>query len=75
MVGQVGEHQGSGTGTFTPAEVDIWEGEQPANVKATFAAPGEYLFRVQAIDNPGETASYQFHCCWTNGFVRVTVTP
>ena len=69
------KHQGPGAVTFSPSEVDIWEGEKIANAQATFSAPGEYVLRVQAIDNPGENASYQFHCCWTNGFVKVTVAP
>ena len=43
-----------------------------ATTTATFSEPGEYLIRVQAIESPG---SFEFHCCWTNGFVKVTVTP
>lgn len=69
------KHRGPGDVTFAPSEIDIWEGANIANAKATFSAPGEYVLRVQAIDNPGENASYQFHCCWTNGFVKVTVSP
>jgi hypothetical protein len=69
------KHQGPGAVTFSPSEIDVWEGEKVANAKATFSAPGEYVLRVQAIDNPAENASYQFHCCWTNGFVKVTVAP
>ena len=69
------KQQGPGTVTFTPSEVDIWEGEKSATANATFSVPGEYVLRVQAIDNPSENASYQFHCCWTNGFVKVTVAP
>jgi hypothetical protein len=69
------KHQGPGAVTFAPSEIDIWEGGNLAAAKATFSQPGDYVLRVQAIDNPGENASYQFHCCWTNGFVKVTVTP
>lgn len=69
------KHQGPGAVTFSPSEIDIWAGEKMANSKAIFSLPGEYVLRVQVIDNPSENASYQFHCCWTNGFVKVTVAP
>ena len=68
-------HQGPADVKFSQSDIDIWEGEKSATAKATFSAPGEYVLRVQAIDNPSENASYQFHCCWTNGFVKVTVAP
>jgi hypothetical protein len=69
------KHQGPGDVTFSPKEIDVWEGETTVETKAAFTKPGEYVLRVQAIDNPAESASYQFHCCWTNGYVKVTVTP
>jgi hypothetical protein len=69
------KHQGAGEVTFTPPDIDLWKGEDStAATKATFSAPGHYVLRVQAIDNPSENGSYQFHCCWTNGYVNVTVT-
>jgi hypothetical protein len=68
------KHQGPGDVTFGPKEIDVWEGETTTASTATFSKPGEYVLRVQAIDNPGEGGSYQFHCCWTNGYVKVTVT-
>ena len=46
-----------------------------ATTSVTFARPGDYELRMQAIDNPNEGGSYQFHCCWTNGYVRVHVNP
>ena len=44
---------------------------------ASFSQPGSYVVRVQAINdvessrNP--TYGFEFHCCWTNGYVRVEV--
>lgn len=38
----------------------------------TFSAPGEYLLRVLAFNVIRE---FEFQCCWTNGFVPITVTP
>ena len=43
-----------------------------ATTTATFSEPGDYLLRVQAIDGTG---SFEFYCCWTNGYVEVTVMP
>lgn len=69
------KHQGPGDVSFSPQQIDVWEGQTNTATNATFTKPGAYILRVQAIDNPGEGGSYQFHCCWTNGYVRVTVTP
>lgn len=70
-----GKHQGPGGVTFSPQAIDVWEGQTATATNAVFDKAGEYVLRVQAIDNPGEGGSYQFHCCWTNGYVRVAVTP
>ena len=45
--------------------------EEEATTTATFGEPGEYLILVQAIDGP--TSSFEFHRCWTNGYIPVTV--
>jgi hypothetical protein len=48
-------------------------GEGTVRVVATFSAPGEYLINAQ-VDNwrvPDSSSGDQ--CCWTNGYVRVTV--
>ena len=36
----------------------------------TFAEPGEYLLRLLAFNVIRE---FEFQCCWTNGYVPVTV--
>ena len=69
------KHQGPGAVTFrevTPA-VDPKSGQ--AITTATFAAPGEYVLRVRANDASGVASAGHAQCCWTNGFVKVTVTP
>jgi hypothetical protein len=43
-----------------------------ASTSATFSAPGEYMVRVTAVQT---LASMVQHCCYTNGYVKVTVTP
>jgi hypothetical protein len=65
------KHQGPGEVTF-----DRWESEVGAEggevtAAATFSAPGEYMLRVMAVES---IAEIEFHCCWTNGYVRVNVT-
>jgi hypothetical protein len=42
---------------------------------ATFSAPGEYVVRVRANDASGVAGAGHAQCCWTNGFIKVTVTP
>lgn len=60
----------------SPSEITVENGKGTALVQARFPAPGEYLLRVRAdqfASAPDSGAGDQ--CCWTNGYVRVTVTP
>jgi hypothetical protein len=45
-----------------------------ATTTATFTVPGAYVLHVVANDYSGEGGS-GFQCCWTNGQVKVTVSP
>lgn len=69
------KHQGPGEVTFTRSDIQVQEArsdELEVTTTATFGTPGEYLLRVQAVDwNRGNSFGYE--CCWTNGFVQVTV--
>ncbi len=64
-----------------PGDVDFSETEQEFEASsdqnpvttATFSEPGEYLLRVEALDETGEGGS-GFQCCWTSAHVRVTVS-
>ena len=73
-----------------PADVSFSEVEQQIDVDgdtatttATFSEPGDYLLHVYAIDASGQSAEGELavsmsgyaQCCWTNGFVPVTVDP
>jgi hypothetical protein len=62
--------RGRGTVTFAPAK-PIIDATGKATVTARFSEPGEYVLRVEAIDMP----SHDFQCCWSNGYVPVTVAP
>lgn len=58
---------------FTPAEqqLGLTDRRGVAATTVRFEEPGEYQLLVQSINN---TAAFEFHCCWTNGYVSVTVT-
>ena len=47
-----------------------------ATTTAQFSRPGQYTLRVLAWDssgNQGPVMAAGFQCCWTNGYVHVTV--
>ena len=68
------KHQGPGDVVFseTTAEVDAAAGTMA--ITATFNEPGSYVLRVRANDASGVSGGGHAQCCWTNGFVQVTVT-
>jgi len=60
-------------------KLDLDGGEKPAGtvsgkatVNVTFAAPGEYILRVEGNDSTGPGGG-GFQCCWTSAHVGVTV--
>jgi hypothetical protein len=61
------QYRGAGAVEFANATPAVERGK--ASTTATFKAPGEYVLRALASD--GSIPSAQ--CCWTNGYVRVTV--
>ena len=63
-------HQGPGMVDFAESEISVDRADGMATTTARFMEPGDYLIRVQSINT---TASFEFHCCWTNGFVPVRV--
>jgi len=69
------KHQGHGAVTFseTEIEVPISESGGTATTMVTFSEPGDYVLAVQAIESLRN--SFEYHCCWTNGYVKVSVRP
>ena len=64
-------HQGPAGATFTRKAIDVEEsGEFTTTV--SFSQPGDYVLRVTALEHLGALMQ---HCCWTNGYVEVAVTP
>jgi hypothetical protein len=69
------KHSGPGVVAFTPPRTPIAELQGMVTTSAVFKQPGEYVVRVRA-DNFGRVdTSPGNQCCWTNGYVKVTVTP
>jgi len=66
-------HAGPGHVTFTPPNATIPNAGGMATTSATFDAPGAYVLRMTASQG-GVAGNGHSQCCWTNGYVRVTVT-
>ena len=69
------KHQGPGEVTFEPATSRVPNAGGTATTNAKFSMPGEYIIRVRANDASGVTGAGHAQCCWTNGFIKVTVKP
>jgi hypothetical protein len=71
------KHQGPGSVTFSATEARVDAPKGQTTTTATFDRPGHYVIRLQAIndtENPRDpTYGFEFHCCWTNGYVDVDV--
>ena len=69
------KHSGPGVVVFTPPSTPLPELQGTTTTSVVFKQPGEYVIRVRA-DNFGRLdTSPGNQCCWTNGYVNVTVTP
>jgi len=69
------KHQGPGEVTFSEGRLEVASAGGNVTMAATFSEPGEYVLRVRANDASGVSGAGHAQCCWTNGFVKVTVTP
>ena len=67
------KHAGPGPVKFDPAKSGLMELEGTDSTTATFTQPGTYTLRVRAdnFGRPDTSAGNQ--CCWTNGYIKVTV--
>jgi len=62
-------HRGRGSVLFDDTNPEVEDGY--AGTFATFDTPREYTLYVLVSDG----SSQGFQCCWTNGYVKVRVTP
>ncbi len=67
-------HQGPGTVVFATPTNRLTPTGGTGTTTATFSRPGDYLLRIRANDSAVTSAGHA-QCCWTNGFIKVTVTP
>jgi hypothetical protein len=67
------KYRGPGSVTFDKARLPVPTQGAQVSATATFSAPGEYMLRVQANDESGEGGG-GFQCCWTNTYVKATIT-
>ena len=58
-----------------PQVVPLSEGRGTANVIVTFSVPGEYIVRARVDNFSAADSSDNDNCCFTNGYIRVNVTP
>ena len=66
------KYRGPGKTKFEPARGKVESGK--ASTKAMFDQPGDYILQVVVDDGSGENAgNFGYHCCWTNGQVKVVV--
>ena len=56
-----------------PEVIPLPEGRGTARVIVTFSEPGEYVMRARVDNFNAADSSDGDQCCWTNGYVRVTV--
>jgi hypothetical protein len=68
------KHQGPGEVTFAPKNASVGTVGQ-ASTTATFSQPGEYMLRVRVDNHAAPDSAPADQCCWTNGYVPVTVQP
>jgi hypothetical protein len=68
------KHQGPGSVTFGQSTARVAAADGKMTTTVTFSAPGRYILRVRANDASGVANAGHAQCCWSNGFVKVTVT-
>jgi hypothetical protein len=67
-------HQGPTSAVFSDDEPEP-DSNGRAATSVTFSEPGRYLLRARADNfNPVDSTPGD-QCCWTNGYIEVTVTP
>lgn len=69
------KHQGpSGAVVFGDQTIVLQEGKGEATTTATFSEAGEYVLRVRVDNWTANDSSSGDQCCWTNGYVAVSVS-
>ena len=70
------KHQGPGRIEFdVVTEMVDSAGWGESRTVVTFRQPGEYILRVRADNFRAPDSGFDYQWCWSNAYVRVTVTP
>lgn len=70
------KQRGPGEVTFDQQQVPLGEGSVEATTTVTFSEEGDYLLYVRADHSDVRVSAAGLEqCCWTNGYVSVSVTP
>ena len=70
------KHQGpAGEIAVDPRRVVVEGGTGEATASVVFSEPGEYVLRARIDNWDANDSTGGDQCCWTNAYVRVTVTP
>ena len=64
-------HRGNGQVTFDSKEYELLTRNEETMVQAKFDQPGEYIVRMQTID---DIAAFEFYCCHTNAYFHINVS-
>ncbi len=64
--------RGPGDVTFAEQRQSFEASKQQPENQLTFSAPGEYLVRVEALDETGSGGAGS-QCCWTSAYITVNV--
>ena len=69
------KHQGPPSAVvFSDQTIVLQEGNGEATTTATFSEAGEYVLRVRVDNWTANDSSSGDQCCWTNGYVPVSVS-
>ena len=68
------QHQGPGAVSFNQQTAKIPAAGGQVATEVTFSEPGDYLLRARLTDLGGPEMAGHSQCCWTNSFVKITVT-
>lgn len=68
-------HTGPALAEFAPEDPEPDPTEGRATTTVTFPEPGEYVIRARADNFNPVDSSPGDQCCWTNGYVAVSVSP
>ena len=68
------KHQGPGNVSFSEPEAKIPAAGGQVTTEVSFSEPGDYMLRARITDVSGPAVAGHAQCCWTNSFIKVSVS-